>query len=89
MAQDFYPVIARAVAALGESGADARQLVYDHARTVLVRQLRNRNSGLSTGLDELQALEDAIQKLESEISGLESTRIGAISRSNGYVGVQD
>jgi hypothetical protein len=91
MAQDFYPVIARAVAALGESGADARQLVYDHARTVLVRQLRNLNSGLSAGLDELQALEDAIQKLESEISGPELTRLGAVSRSGayGYVGVQD
>jgi hypothetical protein len=91
MAQDFYPVIARAVAALGETDADARQLVYDHARTVLVRQLRNLNSGLSTGLDELQALEDAIQKLESEISGPESTRIGAVSRSeaNGYLGAQD
>ncbi len=77
MAQDFYPVIARAVAALAENGADARQLVYDHARTVLVRQLRSLNSGLSTGLNELQALEDAIQELESEISGPETARVGA------------
>ncbi len=74
MAQDFYPVIARAIAALDEDGADARQLVYDHARTVLVRHLRTRNSGLSTGLNELQALEDAIQKVESEVSGPEMTR---------------
>jgi hypothetical protein len=91
MAQDFYPVIARAVAALAEDGADARQLVYDHARTVLVRHLRNLNSGLSTGLNELRALEAAIQKLESEISGPESERVDAVSRSkaNGHVSVQD
>jgi len=81
MAQDFYPVVRRAIAALGENGADARQLVYDHARTVLVRQLRNLNSGLSTGLNELQALESAIQKLESEVSGPETTRIDAVSLS--------
>jgi hypothetical protein len=67
MAQDFYSVIARAIASLAENGAHARQLVYDHARTVLVRHLRNLNSGLSTGLNELRALEAAIQKLESEI----------------------
>src|SRR5258707_5784555 len=46
MAQDFYPVIARAIAGLDENGAEARRVVYDHARTVLVRQLRELNTGL-------------------------------------------
>ncbi len=43
-------------------------MVYDHARTVLVRQLRDANHGLSTGLKELDALEEAIRKAESELS---------------------
>jgi hypothetical protein len=66
MAQDFYPVIARAIAGLNENGAKARRAVYDHARTVLVRQLRKLNTGLSIGLHELEALEEAIQKVELE-----------------------
>jgi len=81
MAQNFYPVIARAIAALDENGADARQLVYDHARTVLVRQLRDLNSGLSTGIHELQALEEAIRTVELEVSELEETRIDTVSLS--------
>jgi hypothetical protein len=42
-------------------------VVYDHARTVLVRQLRVANHGLSIGLKELEALEEAIRKAESEL----------------------
>jgi hypothetical protein len=79
MARNFYPVTARAIAALDENGADARQLVYEHARTVLVRQLRDLNSGLSTGTHELQALEEAIHKVELEVSRPEGTRIDAVS----------
>jgi len=81
MAHNFYPVIARAIAALDENGADARQLVYDHARTVLVRQLRDLNSGLSTGIHELQALEEAIRTVELEVSELEETRIDTVCLS--------
>jgi hypothetical protein len=66
MAQDFYPVIARAIAGLDENGAEARRVVYDHARTVLVRQLRELNTGLSIGLHELEALDEAIRKVELE-----------------------
>ncbi len=47
MARDFYPVIARAIAGLDENATEARQLVYDHARTVLVRRLRVPDIGLS------------------------------------------
>jgi hypothetical protein len=60
MARDYYPLIARAVAGLDEKTAEARSVVYDHARTVLVRQLRDANHGLSIGLKELDALEGAI-----------------------------
>ncbi len=68
MARDYCPLIARAIAGLDERTAEARNVVYDHARTVLVRQLRDANHGLSTGLKELDALEEAIRKAESELS---------------------
>jgi hypothetical protein len=67
MARDYYPLIARAVAGLDEKTAEARSVVYDRARTVLVRQLRVANHGLSIGLKELEALEEAIRKAESEL----------------------
>ena len=76
MAQDFYPVIARAIAGLDENGAEARRVVYDHARTVLVRQLRELNTGLSIGLHELEALDEAIRKVE-----LEAARPGDLSNN--------
>jgi len=75
MAQDFYPVIARAIAGLDENGAETRRVVYDHARTVLVRQLRKLNTGLSIGLHELEALEQAIQKVELEAAGPATTAV--------------
>jgi len=69
MARDFYPVIARAIAGLDENATEARQLVYDHARTALVRRLRVPDIGLSIGLHELQALEEAIRKVDLEAAG--------------------
>ncbi len=65
MAHDFYPVIARAIARLGNRDAGARRAVYDHARTVLARQLRHLNMKFSVRLKEL-ALEKAIKKVELE-----------------------
>jgi hypothetical protein len=49
--------------------------VYDHARTVLVRQLRELYTGLSIGLHELEALEEAIQKVELEAAGPATTAV--------------
>jgi hypothetical protein len=82
MAQDFYPVIARAVAGLDENGAEARRVVYDHARTVLVRQLRKLNTGLSIGLHELEALNEAIRKVELEAARPGDPRNNAMSLSD-------
>src|SRR5260370_2330821 len=82
MAQDFYPVIARAIAGLDENGAEARRVVYDHARTVLVRQLRGLNTGLSIGLHELEALDEAIRKVELEAARPADPRINAMSLSD-------
>jgi hypothetical protein len=76
MARDYYPPIARAVAGLDKKTAEARSVVYDHARTVLVRQLRDANHGLSIGLKELDALEEAIRKAESELLEPERAQTG-------------
>jgi len=76
MARDYYPLIARAIAGLDEKTAEARGVVYDHARTVLVGQLRDANHGLSIGLKELDALEEAIRKAESELSEPERAQTG-------------
>ncbi len=66
MAHDFYPVIARAIARLDNRDSGARRAVYDHARTVLARQLRQLNMRSSVRLQELAALEKAIRKVELE-----------------------
>jgi hypothetical protein len=38
---DYYPLLAKAIAGLPESTAEARQAVYDRARMALFGQLRN------------------------------------------------
>jgi hypothetical protein len=60
MARDYYPLLARAIASLEQNTADARQVVYDHARRVLREQER---------MDEMLALEEAIDKVELEAAG--------------------
>src|SRR5229473_3092877 len=74
MARDYYPVLARAIAGLEEKAVEARRTVYDHARAVLVRHMRDLNAGLSTGFGELRALEEAILKVESEAAGTEERK---------------
>jgi hypothetical protein len=70
MAQDFYPVIARAIASLEQDTAEARQAVYDRARRVLREQVRDLEPALSPSerMDEMLALEEAIRKVELESS---------------------
>src|SRR5712692_9135464 len=71
-----------AVAGLDENGAKARRVVYDHAGTVLVRQLRELNTGLSIGLHELEALDEAIRKVELEVARPGDPRNNAMSLSD-------
>src|SRR5260370_879402 len=74
MARDYYPLLARAIAGLEEKTAEARRTIYDHARAVLVRHMRDLDTGLSTGFGELRALEEAILKLELEAAGTEEVK---------------
>ena len=41
MARDYYPLLARAIAGLEEKTAGVRQAVYDHARAMLIRHMRD------------------------------------------------
>jgi hypothetical protein len=67
---DYYPVIARAVSGLASDTPEARQTLYDRARTMLIAQLHER--------DQLQiecerrALEDAIRRVENQRKAPES-----------------
>src|SRR5262249_23735676 len=79
--RDYYPVLARAIAGLEEKTAEVRQTIYDHARAVLVRHMRDLDAGLSAGLGELHALELAILKVESAAVGPEQLKRLSIDES--------
>jgi len=65
---DYHPLIARAVAGLGENTAEARRSLYERARAALVTQLRGTTPPLSESdiTRERLALEEAIRKVEAE-----------------------
>ena len=64
---DYYPILARAVSRLATNTAQARQEVYEHARTILVAQLRSQDPELSALniMSERVALEGAILRAET------------------------
>lgn len=63
---DYYPLIARALEGLSDSGSDAREAVYDRARSALLGQLRNVQPPLSESAIETEcgSLDEAIGKAE-------------------------
>ena len=65
---DYYPILARAVSRLATNNAQARQEVYEHARTILGAQLRSQDPELSALniMSERVALEGAILRVETE-----------------------
>jgi hypothetical protein len=65
---DYYPVLVRAVSRLAMDSAQARQELYEHARTFLVAQLRKLDPQISAPkiIRERAALETAIFRLEAE-----------------------
>jgi hypothetical protein len=61
---EYCPVIARAVASLADNTPEARQAVYDRARSVLITQLHGQDH--SQIMHEQNALEAAIEQIEAD-----------------------
>jgi hypothetical protein len=75
MARDYYPLLLRAIEGLPDRSAGARRRVYEHARSVLVRKMREIDFGLSAGIGELEALDEAIHRAELTASGEDGAEI--------------
>jgi hypothetical protein len=65
---EYYPLLARAVSGLATESAQARQEVFEHARTVLIAHLRKQDPQILTAesIVEQIAFEAAVLKLEAE-----------------------
>lgn len=65
---DYYPLLAKAVAALPNSTPEARRAIYERARTALIGQLRRMEPPVpEADLDrEAEALEAAVARIEAE-----------------------
>jgi uncharacterized membrane protein YraQ (UPF0718 family) len=65
---DYFPALARAVSSLPDNNAQARQELYEHARTILVEQLRRQYPQKSEQeiVRERAMLETALHKVEAE-----------------------
>jgi len=76
---DYYPLLAKAVAGLLDSTAEARHAIYERARGALFRQLRNLDPPVPEEAikREAQALEVAVARLETEIASRSGTGSGA------------
>jgi len=72
---DYYPLLAKAVAGLPDSRAEARHAVYERARGALFGQLRNLDPPVPEEAieREAQALEVAVARLETEIASRSGT----------------
>ncbi|HXN88126.1 MAG TPA: hypothetical protein VN890_02030 [Methylocella sp.] len=76
---DYYPLLAKAVAGLPDSTAEARHVIYERARGALFGQLRNLDPPVPEEAieREAQALEVAVARLETEIASRSGTGSGA------------
>ncbi|MCP8940921.1 histidine kinase [Alsobacter sp. SYSU M60028] len=68
---EYYPLISRAVANLGDSTPDQRKALYARATHALVAQLRSSEPPIPEAEIEQEqlSLEDAIRRVETEIAG--------------------
>src|SRR5262249_32267326 len=68
MANDYYPLLSRAVAALESNTSEARQDVYRRARQSLEKHFQANPTVSKEAMRlEIQALEDAFLRIESEM----------------------
>jgi hypothetical protein len=65
---DYYSILAGAVSRLATNNAQARQELYESARTILIAQLRRKDPQISTlgTMSERVAFETAILRVEAE-----------------------
>jgi hypothetical protein len=66
MAADYYPILAGAVSRLPTNSAQARQELYERARTILLAQLGRQEIAELGAVGERVMLETAILKVEAE-----------------------
>jgi hypothetical protein len=66
MAADYYPILAGAVSRLPTNSAQARQELYERARTILLTQLGRQEIAELGAVGERVILETAILKVEAE-----------------------
>src|SRR5262245_16372236 len=66
MTTDYYPILSRAVSRLPTNSAQARQELYERARTILLTQLGRREIAELGAVGERVMLETAILKVEAE-----------------------
>jgi hypothetical protein len=68
---EYYPLLAKAVAALPNSTPETRRAVYERARKALLGQLQNLQPPISPAdlARETEALDAAVAKLEAEFAG--------------------
>jgi hypothetical protein len=86
---DYYPLLAKAVAALKDSTPEARQAIYDRARKALSGQLRNLDPPIpSNAIErEAQALEVAVAQIETEAAAHLTPETGPATAESGFYGV--
>src|SRR5438067_4297986 len=85
---DYYPLIARAIAALDPNApGESRRALYERARTALIAQLRSVQPPLSESeiTRERLSLEEAVRKVESEAAqrARDASRPGGASAARG------
>ena len=78
---DYYPILAHAVSRLATNNAEARQELYDHARTILTKHLHEIDPHRSAldPVGEPVALEMAILSLETKLRSVGEIRPGPFS----------
>src|SRR5262245_21116236 len=66
MTASYYPILARAISRLPTNSAQARQELYERARTILLTQLGRKKIAELGAVGERVMLETAILKVEAE-----------------------
>jgi len=77
---DYYPLIARGIAGLGDSNAESRRALYQQVRAALLGHLRAINPPLEEPeiLRECLSFDDAVRRVEAETAGREAESLGEV-----------